>query len=358
MGPRKANTPDVLTVVTVADENYTMPLAVMARSLFDNLGSGRCVSLIVIDGGITNRSKERLLESWNLKQSSVRFVTPSFGGITALPLWGRMTPLTYARILTPAYVPPECTKAIFLDSDLLVLQDLGRLWDMPAGETHLLAVQDPAVPFVSSRDGLARYTELGLAPATPYFSAAVMLVNVEKWRKDDIPSAALRFIEKHGKELNYYDQDALNAVLSGKWHALEARWQVQPRFVNNPSLPLPHLRASARAALVSDPWIIHFSGRLKPWAYCGGSAADTFFFDYLDRTAWAGWRPRAGMKSRILRFYEARLRAWCYPVEQRALAWLRNRGRRVVPVSGGWNAIEAADDRSADRTEPQEANKR
>ncbi|MGZ8202203.1 MAG: glycosyltransferase family 8 protein [Burkholderiales bacterium] len=324
-----------LTVITLADENYAVPLAVMGRSLFDNLGHGRFASLTIIDGGLTPRTKERLLASWNLKQGSVEFVAPCFGGATALPVWGRMTPLTYTRIFTPAYVPANCAKAIFLDSDLLILQDLGRLWDVPAKDTHVLAVQDPAVPFVSSCDGLARYEALRIAPETPYFNAGLMVVNVEKWRSDDIPAAALRFIEAHAHELNYCDQDALNAVLIGKWRALDPRWQVQPRFAGSRQMPLPHLAPDARLALVADPWVYHFSGRLKPWAYSGNGAADRLFFEYLDRTGWKGWRPQAGPKGVFLRLYDSRLRGWWYPLEQRALAWLRSRRRRMVSVSDG-----------------------
>ena len=55
----------------------------------------------------------------------------------------------------------------------------------------LLAVQDPAVPFVSSRGGLVA-TGIGYSvTAIPYFNAGVMVINVEKWRRIDVSAKVM-----------------------------------------------------------------------------------------------------------------------------------------------------------------------
>jgi lipopolysaccharide biosynthesis glycosyltransferase len=321
-----------MTLVTLADDRYAVPLAVMGRSLFENHGAGRRITLYVVDGGLSSETKRRLISSWDRERMRVEFIPPQFGQERELPVWGRLPPLTYARVFLPLLVPSTCSKAIFLDSDVVIQTDIERLWNLMVGDRSLLAVQDAAVPFVSSRDGLQRYAELGIPARHPYFNAGVMVVNVGGWRRSSVSERVMEFIRRNAHELNYCDQDGLNAILWRDWEALDPRWQVQPRMMARESLPLPHLDPRKRTEVSADPWILHFSGRLKPWIYRGTGVSDRIFYQYLDRTSWSGWRPSASMKAWMYRLYDSRLRDWCYPVEQRGHAMMRSLSRRWAPV--------------------------
>jgi lipopolysaccharide biosynthesis glycosyltransferase len=321
-----------MTLVTLADERYSLTLAVLGRSLSENIRSGRRATLYVVDGGITPETKQHLIASWDSERIRVEFVPPQFGREDELPVWGRLPPLTYARVFVPLLVPEQCAKAIALDSDVVIRTDIERLWNMELGDKCLLAVQDPAVPFVSSRGGLARYQDLGIPSGHPYFNAGVMMINVEKWRRMNVSGKVMEFIHRNADELNYCDQDGLNAILWDDWEALDPRWQVQPRLMARNSLPLPHFDDRKRTQLTADPWILHFSGRLKPWMYRGSTPSDRIFYQYLDRTWWSGWRPPSSVKAWMYRLYDSRLRDWCYPIEQWGHVLMRNLSRRSVRV--------------------------
>jgi lipopolysaccharide biosynthesis glycosyltransferase len=308
-------------VITLADDRYAIPLAVTVRSLLDCLEKNRKLHITIIDGGIHDPNKSKLVKSWSTSagwlRSSLEWRDPDYGDAASIPVWGRVPKLTYARINLAAYLP-EASRAILLDSDVLVRTGIGRLWDTPLGGALAGAAVDPFVPMVSSRDGLVGHAELGLPPDTPYLNAGVMLVDLELWREHNVGPRALAWVHQNWRATRWYDQDALNAVLSGRWSPLDARWQVQPRLAS--------LQLTADA--VGDAWIIHFSGRLKPWTYCGNSAADQEFFKVLDLTDWRGWRPPVTARSLLTGFYERRLRRVLYPCEVRALGLL-NRLRRL-----------------------------
>jgi len=173
---------------------------------------------------------------------------------------------------------------------------------------------------------------LGIPCGHPYFNAGVMVINVERWRRSNVSERVMEFIRQNASELMYCDQDGLNAILWKDWEAVDFRWQVQPRLMARHRLPLPHLDQRERAKLTTDPWILHFSGRLKPWIYRGSTLPDRIFYDYLDRTWWAGWRPPPSMKSWMYRLYDSSVRDWCYPLEQRGHTLMRRLSRRSEQV--------------------------
>ena len=317
---------DPIHVLTPADDRYAIPLAVTVRSLLDRLEADRSVHLTIIDGGILDATKQKLLESWRTsagwRRCSLEWRPPDYGDSASIRVWGRVPKLTYARINLAAYLPGT-SRAIVLDSDVLVRTGIGRLWDTPLEGAVAAAAVDPFVPTVSSRDGLAAHRELGLPSGAPYLNAGVMLVDLELWQERKVGPRALAFVAQNWRTTRWYDQDALNAVLAGEWKPLDARWQVQPR--------LARLRPTDEATL-RDAWIIHFSGRLKPWTYRGSSAADREFFEVLDRTAWHGWRLPATARSVLTGFYERRLRGMLYPCEVRVLGLL-DRLRRLREAS-------------------------
>lgn len=97
------------------------------------------------------------------------------------------------------------------------------------------------------------------------------------------------------------------------------RWQAQPRTANSLGPPA-----------VDDPYIVHFSGLLKPWLYSGRDRADALFYRFVDRTAWRGVRPRRTLRSWAMALYDSPPRRVFHPVEKRILTIWRRRGRKMV----------------------------
>lgn len=323
-----------LHVLTLADEAFALPLAVLVRSSLDHLASDQSLCLTVVDGGIREGTRARLVASWTDPRLSVVWCAPPEG--LAVPRFGgRIPPLTFARLCVPRLVPGGCTRAIVLDADQLVLADLGQLAAAPLEGALVLAPRDPFIPCVSSPNGLVHFEELGLSPGAPYFTGAMMVVDVDGWRRDLVSERALQYVVDHARHLRAYDQDALNAVLAGRVRELDARWQVQPRALSLSPRVTPHLDAEGRARLADDPWIVHFSGRLKPWLYEGRTAFDSRYRDVVQRTAFRGHRPPRDVRALLYRIYDGRLRRLVYPLELRADSALRSwRRRRAWPLAG------------------------
>lgn len=229
---------------------------------------------------------------------------------------------TYSRLALSRLLPADVKKVVWLDADVLVTGDLERLWSIELGDRHLLAVQDPCVPFVSSRYGIRRWRDLGLAEQAKYFNAGVMLIDLDRWRRDEIGEHAGDYVRERGAEVMFWDQEGLNAVLCGRWGELDARWNYCSGFTP---------REQPETASL-EPWIIHFAGTLKPWLLpAPESGPRALFYRLLDETPWVGWRPRRTPMSVARGWYEAsRLRDVLYPAEH---WWMLQLRRRLVNVA-------------------------
>lgn len=285
-------TPDTKSIVVVcaADNGYAMPLAVMICSVIENLKSDCKLDLFVIDGGIKEYNKRKIIRALESAQWDVKWVQPPDGLLEKMKLSGHITVATYYRLLIPELLPRQFKKAIYLDSDLIVNEDLGKLWNIDMGENYLLAVQDTSIPYVSSPGGLVNYKELGILPNHKYFNAGVLVINLEKWRAERIDAKVIKYLEQNRDCVRWWDQDGLNAVLVGKWRELDPRWNQTPAIYSYPSWRDSPFPEKIYSAILNNPYIIHFASASKPWNSRDKHPATNLFFQYLDMTAWSGWR--------------------------------------------------------------------
>jgi lipopolysaccharide biosynthesis glycosyltransferase len=304
----KSNEP--IVVVLAADNNYAMPLAVTIRSVIENL-KGKCnIIFYVIDGGITDINKQKILKSLSPEKCEVRFIQISDALIEEIaeahkPMdsEGINTKAEYVsiasfyRLLIPELIPEHFKKVIYLDCDLAIEGNLEELWQADLGDNYVLAVRDTWIPSISSPTGKLNYQELGIDSDAPYFNAGVLVIDLEKWRADRFSTKAIEYFSKNLEHIGWYDQGLLNALLIGQWGQLDPRWNFNATsyydydsggylsWENSKSF----LARDAYDRLITFPYIVHFVSNKKPWTsrHCPRKQA---FFKYVDLTEWSGWR--------------------------------------------------------------------
>ena len=219
---------------------------------------------------------------------------------------------TYDKVMIAELLPHDVPKVIWLDCDMLVLADLAELWDIPAGDSHTLAVTDALVETMSSRFGVQRYAELGFDESTPYFNAGVLVIDPAKWRDSHIARDAVKYLKRFRKLVFFWDQEALNVVLAGRWGSLDPRWNWSATLDR-----IPGTNGASPTKVQQDNRIVHFNGNLKPWIVREAWELDSIYYEVLDRTAWRGWRPTPTVMRSVLSWYgSSHIRRLAYPVEQ------------------------------------------
>jgi|UPI00035DC8BF lipopolysaccharide biosynthesis glycosyltransferase len=281
-----------LVVVCGSDDNYALPLAITLYSALHHLDSGSKIYLYILDGGISQKSKQRLQRVLDFKNIDINLhwvVPPDRESLKDVQTLTWVSQATYLRLFIPELLPEHFEKAIYLDCDLQVEENLKKLWEEEIGEYALLAVQDLGVPYVSSPLGIAKYQELGLAPNTPYFNAGVLVINLRQWRAENVGQRVLEYLRKYGQEVRLGDQEGLNAVLANKWGMLDRKWNLISHIYFydfwDDSTYKREIGA-IREELITKPYIFHFAGGSKPWQIGCEHPQQLRWIRYLIQSQW------------------------------------------------------------------------
>ena len=171
--------------------------------------------------------------------------------LAEFPVSGHVTVATYYRLLIGELLPVEITRAIYLDLDILVQDDLYKLWKLNIPETKVIAA-------VKNDDFESNINRLALKE-NMYFNAGVMLIDLEKWRSLDVYNKSLDVVKKNQISVVWWDQDILNYLFDGKVMELHKSWNYQLLIFRGQNW---------LKYLLDRPSIIHFTGggtKNKPW---------------------------------------------------------------------------------------------
>ncbi|GAU14343.1 hypothetical protein TSUD_309030 [Trifolium subterraneum] len=110
-------------------------------------------------------------------------------------------PLNYARSYLPNLLPLSVTRVVYLDSDLILVDDIAKLAETPLGENSVLAAPEYCnanftsyfTPSFWSNPSLS----LTFANRKPcYFNTGVMVIDLERWREGDYTRKIEDWMEK------------------------------------------------------------------------------------------------------------------------------------------------------------------
>ena len=125
-------------IVTIANDEYALALAVMLKSIETNLSANTTGRVYIL---IKDFSKESIMQINNSIQSEkleLNWIVVKDDGIKELKVDGHISIDTYYRLLIEEHFP-QYSKVIFLDADVIVETSITELWNLEVDNTHLLA---------------------------------------------------------------------------------------------------------------------------------------------------------------------------------------------------------------------------
>jgi lipopolysaccharide biosynthesis glycosyltransferase len=284
-----------VVIVSGCDDAFAFPLAVALSSALRNLRAGQAAQVYVLNDGITTAKRMRIERVVQAARAEAQFhwVEADMLPVRHLPTSKQYSRAMYLRLLIPDLLPQH-QRAIYLDSDLIVERDLAELWDMPLGDAFCLAVENYTDPTVATA---LRHVvqEPKIDPNIPYLNSGVLLMNLHRWRDEQMTAQVIGVLEQYHSEFLFPDQDAISVALAGRWLKLDPRWNVQQSTLADYG-PRRHMSAADSAAfqakVANNPFIMHFTGTRKPWHHRYRGVTNDRFLHYVARSGW--FAPPAG----------------------------------------------------------------
>lgn len=297
----EASSTFTLNLAIIVDSKHAAQTVVMLSSLFDCIDSRYMLELYLLESDNNFEFRCALSEWLSTFPVRLNWISPH----------SQVKSAHYYKHLLGSLLPMQLEKVLYLDTDILIMTDISQLWSLTVENQVIVAAQDLAIPHVSNWRGLAMYKELELKETQEYFNSGVMLINLVRWRSENIEERLANFNERYGNCVRCYDQDGLNAVLHNQWKKLDARWNIVFGAISYPKADLPYLPQT----LADAPLIVHFAGRFKP-ANCKLNNKFWHKFDYyLKKTPWAKSNKTHGMLGLIYAVYFYCMRRWLYRLE-------------------------------------------
>ena len=262
-------------------------------------------AMVSLDSAITNKktstqynvyfiakdfTKEDITKLKQMEKKDVKIIIyPTEEKNLDYPRLGRFSSfkISLQKIFLAEYLL-EIKKVLYLDADTLVQKDLSELFATDISKEYVGAVKDGLMYQYPEH-----IEEIGLKDRDFYFNSGVMLLNLDKIRKENIIRKAIIYFNTHNEIFG--DQDVLNVVFGQKIKPLSYRYNCNSTFFEekdakflsnfwNETVPENDKDVYDGAA------ILHFAGH-KPWS-------DWFNNQYL-KALWHKYATNTKIKYKI-----------------------------------------------------------
>lgn len=262
-----------ITVVVVCDNHYMILLAALLKSIEVNHHTNEYIDVYVVQDKVSKRNQKKLELSINPTKIGIKWVKikDTIPEGISFPLVKNSYPLnTYVRLFIPHFIPKPIERVLFLDVDMVMLEDISKLWNINIGDKIIGAALDLGALTIGT--GVKNYKELNMDPDEKYFNAGLQLINTQKWREENITEKTINAINEGREFALLGDQYGLNISLYKKWFELDPLWNQFCCYDH----PIPYL--------------IHYFGR-KPIYKTYENHFQEVFYSYLNQTEWKNSKP-------------------------------------------------------------------
>lgn len=247
---------EIVPLVIAFTPNYFVPAATCLYSILKNSDESAKFHVICLLTDEISQQMKAALTQLGLNRVEITYIN-LHGKLKDIDVDERYTVAAFYRLLLPDLLP-DYNKVIYIDCDVVVRNDLAKLyWETELNGYYLGAV------FEATLDSQMDYlNQLGIK-AGQYINSGFLLLNLKKMRFDGMVEKMLQAAKT--PNLNFPDQDVINQLCQGKILGLPPYYNSIRTFYL-PQYQYVFLRyyTAMDWKLVHTVGNVHYTGS-KPW---------------------------------------------------------------------------------------------
>lgn len=287
---------NLINICMSPDDNFVEVTTLAMISVVESAAANTQFHFYIIDNNISAENKRIMTDTSETYGFCIDFLTNenAESEVSDKIEFGRWTFSTMQRLFLCRIMPTEVERVLYLDGDILVRKPLDELYNTDLGDNYYIAgVQDCISP--------QNKINVGMQTDDRYINAGVILINIAKWRKDNIEQQLLAYCKEDKYILQYPDQDTINSVMRGHIKIVHPRYNAYTMMFNYSYADALKYRSAnvyysqkEYDEAVADPAIVHFTSdaaSVRVW-YKNGK--------HKYRSEWLAVRSKSFWKDRPL----------------------------------------------------------
>lgn len=259
-----------MSIVFACNDKYVPHVGTAITSILMNADKDDKFDFYILQDDISEENKQKFEELKRIKDFNIKFIQVDKERFKDFHS-DRFTHYAYYRYIIPEIIREK--KALYLDSDVIVMHSLKSLWNKEMDNNYALVVRDMLDQQWKRNFNLSFY-----------FNSGVLLLNLDKMRSDNITKKLFqKTLQMQNKQRTPFSaQDVLNVVFD------ENVFFIHPKYneLNN---------INERGAV-----IFHFTPKWKPVTKL--SEASKVYWHYRQLSPWAKEKHPIAIKNKTTEY--------------------------------------------------------
>lgn len=248
-----------MNILTAINKKYLPYFAALIRSFADNNPGEHTVYIATKEV-----TKEDLNAYGELLPKNVTFCPVGFCDdiLEGAPTEKRWPKEIYYRIFAAGYLPESVDRVLYLDSDIIVKGDISEFYNTDFEDNFFVATTNVHSRFLK---WFVRVKN-GAKKGTVYVNTGVLLMNLDKLRREQNHDEVIEYIKRRGFFLTLPDQDVISTLYGHKVKLADGYvYNLNERKIRGWNRRHSGEEKMDLARVEKHAKIIHYLGRNKPW---------------------------------------------------------------------------------------------
>jgi len=245
---------NINNIVIITDANYAVPARTLCNSILKN-SINSCIKINIL--GIELLEED--IKKFKQLSSQINIISMEDNFKTLNFQHQYVSKASLYKFLLPK-IFPGIDKILYLDCDILVLKNINSVFSIDINNVYAAVVKD--MPAMYS---MKLHIQMEL---NNYFNSGVMLLNLEKMRKDFISEKLIKLKKEKKFQRYFMDQNELNYIFGDKVNYISPKYNFMSsigHYEINEIASFYELKYDEAKEIYDNPVIWHLTGHPKIW---------------------------------------------------------------------------------------------